>query len=524
LPAIGRVPWRTLGIAKPLDRSGAVLWYVLSNGWGWTGTENDLKVNSDTPGYITVDGTANSAIALIIAPGPALAVSPTGTQASAGCATRAQNRTSTTPDYRDYLECENATSPADSNFVTSVADNATNEVFNDQVVAVRTSDLMPGLDGVIATRIALDQDLASGLSGVYYSVDWSSSGTTRWFPFAATLGDTTAAGTVGNRRGILPMTYSKQPGSAEDCVVSASDPRCNPTFVSWKTGTGLVFTATLPIPNNPRYSVYSTLPTMSVPSSSPYISVTEVANSNTTRGTLSRLDCSASTSTQISCAITYGRACPSYPSACGSQTVRPRVRLTVRAQNVGRAFKAFETSTASLLASTFQSRSTATSYGASPRGVLRSDGDADITTEWLLPSRSCTISQCSTYTITIPIALLVDHSVVNATDGTRGWFVANNWHHVTYYAIGSGYAPGGAGSCSGATCLTVTGGSIPTPGAILMFAGRDLLSPAPATPRRPSSTLAHYLEGANAVADDTFETRAASTTFNDRLINLYPYP
>jgi len=98
--------------------------------------------------------------------------------------------------------------------------------------------------------------------------------------------------------------------------------------------------------------------------------------------------------------------------------------------------------------------------------------------------------------------------------------VANDWHKVTYFAVGSGHAPGGAGTCSGSTCLTVTGGS--AAGALLVYAGRDLLVPVPNPARRPSSTLADYLEGANAAADDTCETRAISSTFNDRLIRIYP--
>jgi hypothetical protein len=527
LPAIGRLPWRTLGMSKPLDNSGEPLWYVLST--GWNGTAGTFKINSDTPGNLTLDGTANWAIALIIAPGPAITLSPNSSQISAGCVALSQTRSGAL-DYRNYLECENASSPVDPNFVTSVTGNATNEVFNDQVVAVRTADLMPGLDGVIATRISRDQDLTSALAGVYATADWNATSGTRWLPYAATLGDTSAAGTAGTRAGILPMTYSKQ-SNGSDCVVSASDPRCNPTFVSWKTGTGLTFTAPLPITTTARYSVYGAQPSMSVPASSPFITVTEVANSNTTRGTLAKLDCSATTSTRISCAITYGRSCGSYPSSCTSQTVQPRVRLTVRAQNVAKAFKAFEIDYVTLFGATvatnyFKSRSTATSYGASPLGVLRSDGDADITTEWLLPSRSCSVSQCYTYTVNIPIALLVDHSVVNSADTVNGWFVMNDWHRVTYYAVGSGYAPGGPGSCSTSTCIMITGGTTSPDyrGAILVYAGRDLLTPAPSPARRPSSTITHYLEGANAVVDDTYETKSASTTFNDRLINLYPYP
>ena len=225
--------------------------------------------------------------------------------------------------------------------------------------------------------------------------------------------------------------------------------------------------------------------------------------------------------------VGYGRSCNNYFSplftTCGTRTETPTVRLTVRALNVARAIRTFDISP---LAATFRSRTTATSYGASPLGVLRSDGDADITTEWVLPSKSCsspeTPGSCSTstgYTITIPIALLADHAIINSST-IEGWFVANDWHTVTYYAVGTGSAPGGAGSCSGATCLAVTGGS--NPGALLVYAGRDLLTPIPNPARRPSSTLSHYFEFSNATPDDTYETRAVRSTFNDRLITIYP--
>ncbi len=522
LPAIGRLPWKTLGIDKLTDGSGEPLWYVLSTGWAGSG----IKINTDSTGNLTVDGQANAAIALIIAPGSALIASPTSTQIAAGCSARTQSRDAKfqagPPDYRDYLECENASSPSDSSFVTTVVDNVTDVVFNDQATTVTAADIMPALDGVVAQRIL--NEIVPTLAGVYSTVDWNASGT-RWFPFAAPFGDTSAAGS-GLRGGTPPVTYAHVPNTdpPTNCTVSASDPRCNPTFVAWKTDTGATYTAPLPITTAGRISAYATTQSMSVPAASPFITVTEVSNSNTTRGTLAKLDCSATTSTQISCAVTYGRSCGSYPSSCPAQNVQPRIRISVRAKNVANAFKAFEINyynvfTAGVVNNYFKSRTTNTSYGPSPLGVLRSDGDADITTEWLLPSQSCGISQCSTYTITIPINLLVDHSIVNSAS-TEGWFLTNEWYRVAYYAVGSGYAPGGAGSCSGATCLTVTGGS--TAGALMLLAGRDLLTPAPNPARRPSSTLSQYLEGANATPDDTYETRAVSTTFNDRLIRIYP--
>jgi hypothetical protein len=268
------------------------------------------------------------------------------------------------------------------------------------------------------------------------------------------------------------------------------------------------------------YSTPTYGPTMTVPNG--YVSVTEVANPETTRSTLTKLDCSATTSTQLSCAITYGRACGSYPSACITPyTVQPRVRLTARARNVAEAFKAFDDSQVTALDNLYSQFMTGGNahFGASPLGALRDDGDADITTEWLLPSRSCTVSLCATYTIRIPIALITDHAIVNPAS----WFIANEWYKLTYYAASTANTPppgGGSGTCDGThPCLTVNSSSgSSSPNAILILAGRNIGSGS-----RPSGTLAYYLEGANADgADSIFEQKLLSRTFNDRVIKLYP--
>ena len=519
LPAIGRLPWRTLGIDKLTDSAGEPLWYVLSPGFNRASSGTSLKINSNTPAQLTLDGTSNAAIALIIAPGKAMNV-----QAATGCTARSQVHSQTYPfDYRDYLECDNATSPADSSFVSV----GPTDSFNDQVLAVSHTDVFNVVDAAVAKRI--ETDIVPALQSVYASAQWNATATTPRFPFAAPFGnpDTSSyTGSAGTYQGLLPLSYSKQTDTVTDCVVSASDPRCNPSLVAWKTGAGLSDTVPLPIVSTARISAYSAPPagyttaTISVPSSSPFITVVEVANSNTTRGTLSALNCNATTSTQISCGITYGRACSSYPFSCTSLTVQPRVRLTVRALNVANAFKAFDTTAIS--ASQFQVRTTATSYGASPLGVLRSDGDADITTEWLLPSRSCTVSQCSTYTVTIPIALIVDYYLANSGDSVTGWFLSNEWHKLTYYAVSTGNAPGGGGTCvagGSPACLTVNAPSGTTsPNALLILAGRNI-----GTGTRPSSSLGDYLEGANADGADTvFAKQPLSTTFNDRVSSIYP--
>ncbi|TMI34583.1 MAG: hypothetical protein E6H41_12740, partial [Betaproteobacteria bacterium] len=63
-----------------------------------------LTINSNTIGQLNVDGQANAAVALIIAPGAAMNVA-----ASAGCTARNQARSAPAPtmDARDYIECFN---------------------------------------------------------------------------------------------------------------------------------------------------------------------------------------------------------------------------------------------------------------------------------------------------------------------------------------------------------------------------------------------------------------------------------
>src|SRR5262249_13352975 len=120
-PALGRLPWRTLGLEKLRDAAGEPLWYAVSPGWALPNVTASLTINSDSRGKLTVDGRPEAAIALIFAPGRPLQV-----PVSAQCPARDQQRRSkdvagnpVPPDARDFLECENATVPADGSFVTA---------------------------------------------------------------------------------------------------------------------------------------------------------------------------------------------------------------------------------------------------------------------------------------------------------------------------------------------------------------------------------------------------------------------
>lgn len=214
---VGRLPWRTLGLEKLTDADGEPLWYAVSPGWSLTNGSSVLTINSGSQGQLIVDGSPNAAVALIIAPGRAM-----NAQAAAGCTARNQARNPAAPDLRDYLECDNATSPADASFVS----NGPASSFNDQVLRVTVADVMPALEAAIAARI--ERDIAPAMEKVYSTAE---SGVGSWYgwsanyphyPFAAPFGDPNSSNYRGSAspatyQGLLPMATTA----------------ANPGFVAW---------------------------------------------------------------------------------------------------------------------------------------------------------------------------------------------------------------------------------------------------------------------------------------------------
>ncbi len=171
---VGRLPWRTLGIDKLVDASGEPLWYAVSPNWVFAGASP--LINVGPPGQLTFDGTAD-VVAVIFAPGVPLLVNPAANQVAAGCVARTQSRsdrshvpTGGNPDYRDYLECQNASSPIGAAFGTTIVDNATNQVINDQAVYVTAKEILNAMQGPLAER--LQRTVAPLLSE--YSTLWPS--------------------------------------------------------------------------------------------------------------------------------------------------------------------------------------------------------------------------------------------------------------------------------------------------------------------------------------------------------------
>lgn len=130
---IGRLPWKTLGIADIRDGSGERLWYAVSSSF----KDNNavIPLNSNTPGQLSVTGTAsaNNVIAIIFSPGPAIA---------------GQNRSLVNVnDVRHYLEGSNAN--GDTTFVSSAPSNS----FNDRLLAITPAMFFPAVEMKVAREL-----------------------------------------------------------------------------------------------------------------------------------------------------------------------------------------------------------------------------------------------------------------------------------------------------------------------------------------------------------------------------------
>lgn len=172
---IGRLPWKTLGQDKLLDGYGEPLWYVISQNY------TAPPINSNTLPQLQVDGIAGAAIALIIAPGPALA----GQE-------RTEPSSSAPPQVVNYLDQGNAGGSA---FVSQGA----NSSFNDRVIAITQAELLKLLHKRVLAEVRGLDNLTGGLRR-YYNENGSQ------FPWADINGDGVAD--AGQATGNLPYRPS----------------------------------------------------------------------------------------------------------------------------------------------------------------------------------------------------------------------------------------------------------------------------------------------------------------------------
>jgi len=109
---------------------------------------------------------------------------------------------------------------------------------------------------------------------------------------------------------------------------------------------------------------------------------------------------------------------------------------------------------------------------------------------------------CHSGTITIPNTILVDHPILDASNMQYGWFVRNQWHQVSLYAVAQGVAPDGVGGCvspivgSSTDCITIYYSHAPRDDiyrGFIVIAGRRL----PGQAARPNGAFDQWFEGEN---------------------------
>jgi type II secretory pathway pseudopilin PulG len=241
--AIGRLPWKTLGLPDLRDGSGECLWYAVSANFKNSGISAPAVVNSDSLGTLVVNdagGTpvysgSNKVVAIVFSPGNPLPGQdrPSSTPAPVcGGNTIAANTI-----VANYLEGGNQNGAATNIFVTAQSTDA----FNDKLLPITREALFP----VVEMRVA--RELRLSLRN-YYAANG-------FFPLAAQFPNNT--GTIGTYRGYVPTTGCV-PGVPDlptylpawfvannwhQLMVYAVAPRCTP-----KINTGLISIALLAPP------------------------------------------------------------------------------------------------------------------------------------------------------------------------------------------------------------------------------------------------------------------------------------
>lgn len=155
--AIGRLPWKTLGLPELLDEAGEPLWYAQSGNFRKTAT----VINSDSKGTLQVydrDGSTlltpagSEAVAIVFA---------TGAIAGNQQRNTATQKTTAT----NYLDSANGRNNATLNGPFIAADSS--DSFNDRLLVIRTRDFMPIIEKRIAQELKTILENYRAENGVY---------------------------------------------------------------------------------------------------------------------------------------------------------------------------------------------------------------------------------------------------------------------------------------------------------------------------------------------------------------------
>ncbi len=542
---VGRLPWATIGSDDLRDASGERLWYAVSSNF-YKNAAN--IINSDTPGLLTVNGTApaSNIVAIVFAPGEALS---------------GQDRIAQHNNRAAYLEGVTV-GATDSTFNTVALPSDT---ANDRLLVITQADLMSVVEPVVVARIERD---VKPLLQDYFS-KWGA------YPFVLPFGggpptaQSAYQGASGQTSGLLPITaaatYPWTAGSGAVALTggtagSISGISCNTVAPGWQCSFTINSVDLGPSSSNwgpctdstsvtwrycivnPSFNVQGKIGANAGKSFAnlPNASAVTVTNSSgsTTRSMLTAAINGTLISNGVGTVIFQGTHDTSLPFICCRSSSFSRSMMVTIPDVVVSALTS--SSTFAVSAAT----------NASPISITTS------TAHNFSTGKSITISGVSgntaangnwTVTVTDSTHLTLNGSTGNGnyvsggTINPAAWFIANEWYRQTFYAVSPGFAPGGSGSCtsmpgwpgcfstnsctpSAPSCLAVYNKPAPSNNkeAILVLAGRAL----DGNPR-PSAYPENYLEKANLTALGSalyvYEHRAGvPTAINDRVVVVSP--
>lgn len=244
---VGRLPWKTLGVGQLRDGYGEPLWYAVPTGtWALTNVGDALVINPASTNRLTYQGTANSVVAVIIAPGPPLRTAGLGTPAS-GCTAVTQTRVAasaaaTAASVSDFLECGNES----GNYILA----GTEPWGNDRTISITAAEVITAIAGAVQDRI--QRQVAPKLNDHYVAANakWGRS----FLPYASRFNTVPSAnalcGTTTERFGLLPTVMTADSNCTQWSLASVTPGALNvynpaATTCSWSNTTGLTCTVSV---------------------------------------------------------------------------------------------------------------------------------------------------------------------------------------------------------------------------------------------------------------------------------------
>jgi hypothetical protein len=495
---VGRLPWRTLGLDKLVDASSEPLWYVVSPAWALGGATP--IINSGTAGQLTVDGTGD-VVAIIIAPGRPLSITPNANQSAAGCQARNQSRndrahdplSANNPNYLDYLECQNASNPIDFSFASSVVENATNEVLNDQVVTITAKDILNAIQGPVAER--MQRTVAPLLSE--HGDKWITASGGKFLPYAVSFAappetNPVTCGAAGTREGVLPTAVTTTAG----CISTWQN------FNATGTGNSVEFVgcAGSPVTCQFRYYRLSSLGALLdlalnllglgslVGNVGNTGSITATVTALAPNAALAFRDPLATADITVSGGLSHSMTL--VPQPAGAASLAIQVPITSGSNDLC-------TSLVGLVCNLLP-------------GVLASPNTVTVQ----FPQLADATVQGTQLSATVFPAPYTLNLLTPASGDPHYWFFNNQWHRYMYYAVAPNVSAAQSGGYFTVSDFPAANGSSNDKRFVLAAVGPAVTG----QNLRPSTSVAEYLEGENAsTGNNTFAYHVFSASGNDRI-------